>query len=421
MAIKIVSGVPGSGKSYYAVNHCVTKHYDWDDNLDEYKPKHPILLITNIDDLRLPHWSLDTILENYNVSLEEFFTVPFMEKLAEDYPEHRVVIMLDEVQRHFPAGYRNTDVLYYFQWHRHLGHDIYLMCQTVESVCKHIVALIEFEIKAVRDSLKAGNYFVYNFMAGDLQVGDKKLFHDKKIFGLYTSFKAEDKGEKLNPLRKVIIRTVLVLVVALVCCFFAYKGIMRGIGGSNVSADTGQSHPQRGQKTPPQQKSGFLPGGRSGSARQGDTGLTALEEKKSVVPVRSFHPVGCGGMWVGRKLIAVQLFGEMVPIGKLAYTWNADFDARIVTVYVPGEVLAQVQPLYQAGASDLYRDGTGKLTPVGAGSGSVTEEDPVSWKQKKIPEMPCFVTRSEANLRTEHHLFEGCRLRGRHPLFQGEK
>lgn len=371
MAIKIVSGVPGSGKSYYAVNHVVTKHYKWCDDEDAYIAKHKLLLITNIDDLRLEHWSLESMLEKYGVGIEEFFTVPFMEKLALDFPDHRVVIMLDEAQRQFPAGYRNTDVLYYFQWHRHLGHDVYLMVQTVESLCKHIVALIEFEIKAVRESVKMGKNFKYNFMAGDLQVGEKSLSHNNKIFGLYTSFKKEDKGDKVNPLRKAVIKLAVLLVVILVICVFAYKSIRSTIVGD------AQADPVQGQQHIEEPKNisssvHTLPGSgkRSGSGREADarSAFHAQARKLPVKEISTLHPVGCGGLWVGQRLVAVQLFGDLVTVRDLPYNFTQNAEDQKVTVYVPSEVLAQVQPLLPAGAQDLYRDESGGLNPVGSGS-----------------------------------------------------
>jgi hypothetical protein len=384
MAIKLVTGVPGSGKSYYAVNHILTKYFEWNDELDTYDNKGQVVIITDIEGLRLEHYALDYMLERYQCKLEEFFTVPVQERLTEDFPEQHVVYLLDEIQRRFPAGYRNTDVLYYFQWHRHLGHDLYLMAQTSESVCKHIVALIEFEIKAVRESVKLGKVFKYYFMAGDLKVDEKTIPHNKKVFGLYTSFKKDDQGDKPKPLKKLIVSTVIIVFCMIGLCYCSYKGI-RGSIAENI--DTDQSQPankpqinnrlkQLQQQTGPEADAPRSASGREADASPGSVAppapdLVDLSEE-------NLHLVQCGGLWVGQNLVAVQLFGKLIQVRDLPYAIAEDVPGSKVQVLVPGEVLAQVQPLLPAGSRDLYRGADGGLRSVGHGqrvSSRTTDND----------------------------------------------
>jgi hypothetical protein len=373
MAIKLVTGVPGSGKSYYAVNHILTKYFEWNDELDTYESIGQVVIITDIEGLRLEHYTLDYMLERYQCKLEEFFTVPVQERLTEDFPDHHIVYLLDEIQRRFPAGYRNTDVLYYFQWHRHLGHDVYLMAQTSESVCKHIVALIEFEIKAVRESVKLGKVFKYYFMAGDLKVDEKTIPHNKKVFGLYKSFKKDDQGDKPKPLKKLIVSTVIVVFCMIGLCYCSYRGI-RGSIAENI--DTGQSQSANKPQINNRLKQLQRQTGSEGNAPRSASGREADASPGSVAPSvpgpvdlseENLHLIQCGGLWVGRDLVAVQLFGKLIHVRDLPYAIAEDVPGAKVQVLVPGDVLAQVKTILPAGSRDLYRGGDGRLHSVGHG------------------------------------------------------
>jgi len=72
MAIRVVDGVPGSGKSFYAVKHLVDTYYT-KDHAGYYVPKpfthidektgvnteQTLIIVTNLEGLKLPHVSLD--------------------------------------------------------------------------------------------------------------------------------------------------------------------------------------------------------------------------------------------------------------------------------------------------------------------------------------------------------------------------
>ena len=58
MAIRVIEGVPGAGKTYYAVHHLCGKYFDWSADLGEYQSKvnpddtRKLVVVTNIDRLR---------------------------------------------------------------------------------------------------------------------------------------------------------------------------------------------------------------------------------------------------------------------------------------------------------------------------------------------------------------------------------
>jgi len=121
--ISIVTGVPGSGKSFYMVNY-LSKFFTFDDFYKEFHLKDNVLVISNIDGLKVPHLRLDSpqlignpdegIQGKYTV--EQFFTVANFEKLMEIKRIKNVILLIDEAQRLFPRDFKDKDVLYFFQF-----------------------------------------------------------------------------------------------------------------------------------------------------------------------------------------------------------------------------------------------------------------------------------------------------------------
>lgn len=232
MAINIVTGVPGAGKTFYGVHH-LRKNYCVKTG-NGFVLKDGFTLITNIDSLLLPHLSLDKVLEKSGKTFEQFFTVPYQESISKKYP--KLIYFIDESQRFFS---RKTpkDTFYYFQYHRHLGHTVYLFTQNITLLPKEITTLAEFEVRAIRRSLSIMGEMRYLFYSNREVVDRKVLKKDKSIYNLYCSMTAKESEKIHNPFLKYF---VILGVIALILCYVFKTTFLK----SNTSADVSRVHAQ---------------------------------------------------------------------------------------------------------------------------------------------------------------------------------
>lgn len=228
MAIRIIEGVPGSGKTYFAVHHLLTKYFDFDKKLSEWKKKSEfknLVLVTNIDGFPFAT-SLDSLIETAG-SLEAFFTYEYQEKLSSGTP---YVYLIDECQGLFPFTYRDTRVFLFFQKHRHLGMDIYLLTQDADHLAKGLRNLSEFHIVASRRSFSLVGELRYRFV--DPQTKEcwqtKVLKKEGRIFSFYRSFSALETEKSSSVPRRFMALVVLSIVFILVVGYFGLVRRLRG-------------------------------------------------------------------------------------------------------------------------------------------------------------------------------------------------
>lgn len=98
MAIKVISGKPGSGKSYYAFYKLITENFTFDKTFYEWKIKNDVNIFTNIDGLKLNHFDLDLFIKQAG-GINKFFTVDYQKILMETYPN--IIYIIDESQKKF--------------------------------------------------------------------------------------------------------------------------------------------------------------------------------------------------------------------------------------------------------------------------------------------------------------------------------
>jgi hypothetical protein len=198
MAIRLVTGVPGSGKTYLAVDHLVKNYFNYNKQIDEYlKKDEKIQIITNIEGFLLDHLNLDKIIKDAKITFEIFFSKNYQEKIHKKYPQ--IIYIIDECQQYFHRKFYNKDVSYYFEYHRHFGDDIYLISQDKRKIALDIGILAENEIRAVKRSFSLLGEFKYNIISDGI-ISDRKILKpDKKIFSLYTSAFAKEKEKIKRP------------------------------------------------------------------------------------------------------------------------------------------------------------------------------------------------------------------------------
>lgn len=173
--LKIITGKPGSGKSYYAVKQ-ITSRCEYDPISESYTLNDGILLVCTLEGLRVNYIDFEQAIKEYgnneelqhkkypNQSEDEyklikglnyFFNVETWQKdIAPHYK--KILIVIDEAQRYFPASARDipNSVWYWFEYHRHFGADIVLMTQHPSSLHRRVLNIAENYIEAAPPGLR---------------------------------------------------------------------------------------------------------------------------------------------------------------------------------------------------------------------------------------------------------------------------
>lgn len=197
MAIRIIEGKIGSGKTYYAVYHIMNNYFYWNSVSDSWCQKETdkeLQVYTNISNMKLGQ-NLDNAISEAG-TLKDFFNLQYQKKFCEN---RNVIYVIDEAQQgcYFHRKFYDVTVFLFFQMHRHLGVDIYLITQDSRCLARELRELAEYEIKSIRRSNSIGKSFTYKFYSGDECFKTKRISKDKKIFSLYKSM-SQFEGEKIK-------------------------------------------------------------------------------------------------------------------------------------------------------------------------------------------------------------------------------
>ena len=333
--IRLITGLPGSGKSYFAVNEIIKLNYSFDKEFFRFIPKSDFTIFTNIENLKLSSINIDSYLRDKSLSIDDFFTVDFQRKLIDKYS--RVVYLLDESQKYFPKRYYNNDVFFFFQYHRHLGIDIYLITQDVSLLPSAITSLVEYEIRAVRSSNRFMNIFRYHFISSGDIIGRKSLKADRLIFSLYTSaFSSSAISSNPRPLRKYVFAFVFFVFVVLfafklfISSFFPHKSSTKPVAVRPPAK--AQQHKAVSVKrikpvyTRDRSKS-FL-------SRLAVPSANA-SIPSSIKPFSRYIASYTGGFWVGHYLKFICLDGRLYPVSNFPYRYVSDYSSLRVLVWLP--------------------------------------------------------------------------------------
>jgi hypothetical protein len=215
--ITLITGVPGSGKSYLAVKTLSEKFYIQKKN-KWYLRDPDLTVFTNINDLLLPSKDLTEIFKT--VPFDQFFTKTYQDKIHLKYP--KILYVIDECQQYIPPRYNNNDVILYFDTHRHYSDQIFLITQDEKKICKQISTLAEMEYRAVRSTFSLFGEFKYNIKAGGEIYQRSVARKNKDIFALYRSFDGDGQTVKKSQL---MIYIILALVVFLIGGFLFFRSL----------------------------------------------------------------------------------------------------------------------------------------------------------------------------------------------------
>lgn len=169
--ITLLTGIPGSGKSYMAVYHVS-------------KMKDQSKVLHNIEGFTLGI-SLDQFSLDHGIKKTDVFRKSWHEK--NDFL-HGFTIIIDEAAELFPKSLKDTDIVSFFDYHRHYGIDIFLITQDIKKVTPDITCLAENHYRAASGaSNPIPGVLIYQQMVGGEAVSRKYLKKDKKVFALYKS------------------------------------------------------------------------------------------------------------------------------------------------------------------------------------------------------------------------------------------
>ena len=154
MSIWLFTGGLGSGKSYLTVVTLAKTYFDYNKETGYFKKKEQykdLQIISNIEGLQLDHISLDKAINASGLTLKQFFTVDYQQKILRKYK--RILYVIDEVQGIFRKRFYDDDVFFFFEKSRHDGFDFYLITQNKYRIPREISDLAETEIRAIKRTL----------------------------------------------------------------------------------------------------------------------------------------------------------------------------------------------------------------------------------------------------------------------------
>ena len=219
MAIIIIDGVPGSGKTLYAVNHLVRNHYQKIYGIYEQKNQHTV--VSNIDGLQIPHEPLDSLISEAG-GKDIFFSKDYQEELFNK--NGTIIYLIDEAQFLFDRRYYNADVFSWFQYHRHYGQTVYLISQNSKNLPSEIQYCAEYIVRALPRSRSVLNrYFHYTLLSGVDIVGNDKIAGSKEIFALYQSAKADSSEKTRRPFLKIAAINIAFAMMAIFAGIIYFK------------------------------------------------------------------------------------------------------------------------------------------------------------------------------------------------------
>lgn len=211
MAIRLVTGVPGAGKSYYMVNRLANKYCKRFG--DVYSLKKKYVIVTNIDNLLLDVVDLDDAIKRAG-GLERFFSMDVQKKVTEKYQKEnkQLIYIVDEAQKYFHRRFYDREVFTFFESHRHLGLDVFLLTQNSNLLPKDLISLVEIEVRAVPRTLSIAGFNYLRRSNKDI-IGREFLRKKKHIFLMYKSMSAGETEKIRSPYLKYIIPVLILFAI----------------------------------------------------------------------------------------------------------------------------------------------------------------------------------------------------------------
>lgn len=263
--LEYYTGVPGSGKTYRAVDHIYNSFLDEKhENFSKYKR-----FYTNINEFNFEYFNdietdqsenlkskkpttkndpldpvannldFDHLLANLEILRELYLQkVPDAElmKRADELRLSDSFFVIDEAHNYFDS--KNDTLVWWLSYHRHLHQDIMLITQSLDLIYRKYLRFAEFFYRAVPSSLRIrGNVFTYNqYLKWQLfknsKSGTIKVKFNNEVYKLYGSG-ANTQGKKV--IYKFIIFAVVGIIIAALGFTFFSSSITPDDSNSTIS------------------------------------------------------------------------------------------------------------------------------------------------------------------------------------------
>ena len=220
MAIRLYSGIMGSGKTYRVVYELKNT-----DLLDKY------FIFHNLEELKIESKYLKEYGKNSGFNPPDLFTYEYQTKLTkqikEDYGRN-ILWIIEECDK---IGFDKSSpkIKEWLSMHRHLGQDIYLISQSKWNIAKEYVNLVEVEIQGKRGFVF--DQFIYSWFSGGEKVATDRLPKQKAVYQLYKSFHIPELKKKRSNLWKwALVFFILALCGTVYFFFFGLPGKFTSMG-----------------------------------------------------------------------------------------------------------------------------------------------------------------------------------------------
>jgi len=245
--ITVIYGVPGSGKSYYAVWWIRRRALEESDIFFRVRPD--VILITNLK-LNLDSPEGYIYIEDIK-DFAKYMDVDFWRANLAQLQGRKIYIVMDECQLFFYHFKDDPKVLFFLQYHRHLGVDILLITQTPKSLPAKVFELSEFIIESVPWSVnpfhfRSFRYRVLHPFDRDVVLRRFHLVFDPVIFYLYSDMIYKpDENEEEKPKNAFTRYYVLLSFFLLLTVFLMFSFLSRVFSPSSQAK--AQSSPSQSQ------------------------------------------------------------------------------------------------------------------------------------------------------------------------------
>lgn len=253
MSISFLAGIPGSGKTYYAV-YQIYNTFLKDNNNDKKgifsskkeKVKEYDYLYTNINefnfnlDERFLKYEHDLFYEKINILYSLYISNANDNELIEKAKELKLynsLIVIDECHNF----YNNEDeiLVWFLTYHRHLYIDVFMITQDLSLVSTRYKTIAEFFYQALPNAKKINTskfkyrqFISYKMYKSD-KINDFTLPAQKEVFSLYVS------GAKNNS-KSVINRYLFVSSLLLILFIFLLSLLKNYIFSSSDNKETNE-------------------------------------------------------------------------------------------------------------------------------------------------------------------------------------
>lgn len=211
--LRAITGNPGSGKTYYAMNY-LRKFTDYDKIYNQFILQSHVCLITNIDDVHVNHISVDQFMD------WRLYLIDNIREFMAKYSYTRIIMIVDEAQRYF-SNLKDNDIYYFFEYHRHLGIDIILISHNIYQLPRRLVSLCEYVIEAMPRIYRTVGFKYQNkdSITGSV-IFTSHLRIDKSVFLLYKSFEHDESVKPTSIVAKKLVTSVAAFLIVIAGAYF---------------------------------------------------------------------------------------------------------------------------------------------------------------------------------------------------------